>query len=160
MRLLIGSDFLPARIKTEIWVSEKTEVRALGGYDVHAPPDPTRWFRQQRAPRRRPRTPGFSKKLASASETGGFQRPKGSVRTFRNSPLHWRANVKVCQVALVGHGPSVALDVQPDDVLLRLAAVQSSTQCLVHIHGGPLVPIDPVFAGTRGVKILLRRCRP
>ena len=34
----------PARIKTEISVSEKTEVRALGGYDVHAPPDPTRWF--------------------------------------------------------------------------------------------------------------------
>lgn len=40
MTLLIGSDFLPARIKTEIWVSEKSEVRALGGYDVHALPGP------------------------------------------------------------------------------------------------------------------------
>lgn len=31
---------LPARIKTEIRVSEKSEVRALGGYDVHALPGP------------------------------------------------------------------------------------------------------------------------
>lgn len=123
-------------------------------------PDPTRWFTAATRASSTSATPGFLKKLASASETGGFQRPKGSVRTIRNSPLHRLANVSVRQVAWVGPAPSVALDVLPDAVLLRLAAVQSSTPCLVHIHSRPSVPIDPVFAGTRDVRILLRRCLP
>lgn len=80
------------------------------------------------------------------------------MRSIRNSPLHRLANVSVRQVALVGPAPSVTLDVQPDDVFVRLAAV--ATPCLVHIHGRPHVPIDPVFAGTRDVRILLRRCLP